>query len=497
MAKIAMIGAGSLVFAKTLAMDILATPALRGAEIRLMSRTRPKLAQMERFVERVIRTNGCEATVSATLDRREALRGADYVIAMLQVGGLEASRSDYEIPLRWGVDQCIGDTLGPGGVMRALRTIPVMVEVARDMEALCPEALLLNYVNPMGAVCAALGRSASVQFIGLCHGVQTTLDLISRYVGVPKGEIDFLAAGINHMAWFLRLRDKRDGRDLNPILREQIEKPEYYVNEKVRCEVMRHFGYFMTESTGHLSEYLPWFRSHKRALDLYCDQPEFGGASGAYYRYATMLNEKYEGVDYLEAEDPKIRGRSVEYCSYILEAHRTDVPFRLNGNVRNDGYITNLPQGCCVEVPVFVDRRGFHPERVGDLPAGCAALNRSNVAVQELTVEAALAGDPERAMQAIAVDPLTSAVLTLREAREMTAELLRAEAPWLPQFECKRLRPAPTIAIPKDVRPVEVPLDPALVIARRFGELAERKIPKKGASKTKPPSRKPEQKREA
>jgi len=491
MAKVAMIGAGSLVFAKTLAMDILATPALRGAEIRLMSRTRPKLAQMERFVERVIRTNGCEASVWSTLDRREALRGADYVIAMLQVGGQEADRSDYEIPLRWGVDQCIGDTLGPGGVMRALRTIPVMVEIVRDMEAICPEALLLNYVNPMGAVCAALGRSASVPFIGLCHGVQTTLDLVSRYVGVPKGEIDFLAAGINHMAWFLRLRDKRDGRDLNPILREQIEKPEYYVNEKVRCEVMRHFGYFMTESTGHLSEYLPWFRSHKRALDLYCDQPEFGGASGAYYRYATMLKKKYEGVDYLAAEDPQIRGRSVEYCSYILEAHQTDVPFRLNGNVRNDGYITNLPQGCCVEVPVFVDARGFHPERVGDLPTGCAALNRSNVAVQELAVEAALAGDPERAMQAIAVDPLTSAVLTLREAREMTAELLRAEAPWLPQFEGKRLRPAPTIAIPKDVRPVEVPLDPALVIARRFGELAERKFPKKGARKPRPPARKP------
>ena len=477
MPKIAMIGAGSQVFAKTLAMDIFATPALRDSEIRLMSRTRPKLARMEKFLKRVIKENDLPATVWSTLDRREALKDADYAICMIQVGGLDAFKLDYEIPLRHGVDQCIADTLGPGGVFRALRTIPVLADLIRDMEALCPQALLLNYANPMAACCYALGRvSQTVQFIGLCHGVQTTLDLIGRYVDRPKDQIDFLCAGTNHMGWFLALKDKRTGEDLYPRLRANMEKPEYYVNEKVRGEVMRHFGYFMTESTGHLSEYIPWFRSSERALALYCDEPGFGGASGAYVKYCVMLDAKYRDVDYLDSESSTLGPRSVEYCSHILEAKLTDEVFRLNGNVRNDGYIDNLPPGCCVEVPVYVDRLGLHPVRVGMLPPQCAALNQSNVTVQTLAVEGALTGDPEYVMQALAMDPLTSACCTLKEVREMTAEMLRAEAKWLPQFRGRKLRATPTIAIPKNVRRVDVPLDPALAIANRFGELASRKV---------------------
>ncbi len=471
--KIAMIGAGSLIFCKTLTMDILATPALQGSEICLMNRTKPKLDKMEAFVKGVVKENKLPAKVTATLDLRKALDGATYVINMIQVGGVEAFRMDYEIPLRHGVDQCIADSIGPGGVFRALRTIPALAEMAADMNELCPGAILLNYANPMGANCSALGRVAKVQFIGLCHGVQTTLDLISRYVEVPKDQVDFVCAGINHMAWFLALRDKRDGRDLYPILRENVEKPEYYVNEKVRGEVMRHFGYFMTESTGHLSEYVPWFRSSQRALDLYCDQPAFGGASGAYYNYCQMLADKYKTVDYLATESKKIQRRSVEYCSYILEAAETGNVFRLNGNVRNDGYITNLPQGCCVEVPIFVDSRGLHPVRIGDLPPQCAALNQSNVTVQQLAVEAALTGNPELAMQAIALDPLTSAVCTLKEARDMTREMLEAERQWLPEFEGKRLPAKPLVDIPADVKSIDVPLDPALAIAHRFQELAK------------------------
>lgn len=471
--KIAMIGAGSLIFCKTLVMDILATEALGGSEICLMNRTRPKLAKMEAFVKKVIRENRLPAKVTATLNRREALDGADYVINMIQIGGVEAFRLDYEIPLKYGVDQCIADSIGPGGIFRALRTIPVLADMAADMNELCPDAILLNYANPMGANCSALGCVADVQFIGLCHGVQTTLDLISRYVNVPKEQVDYVCAGINHMAWFLSLRDKRDGRDLYPILKRNIEKPEYYVNEKVRCEVMRHFGYFMTESTGHLSEYVPWFRSSKRALDLYCDQPDFGGASGAYYHYCNMLAEKYKKVDYLATESPRITRRSVEYCSYILEAAETDRPFRLNGNVRNDGYITNLPQGCCVEVPVYVDSQGLHPVTIGELPVQCAALNQSNVTVQELAVEAALTGDPERAMQAVAMDPLTSAVCTLKEVRDMTGEMLEAERKWLPEFKGRKLTSRPTVEIAKGTVAVDVPLDPALAIANRFGELAK------------------------
>ncbi len=478
MAKIAMIGAGSLVFCKTLVMDILATEALQDSEICLMNRTQPKLDRMEAFVKKVIKENNVPATVTATLDRREALDGAKYVIIMIQVGGFDAFGHDYQIPMKYGVDQCIGDSLGPGGVFRALRTIPILADIAADMTKLCPDAIMLNYANPMGACCSGLAQVTDIPFVGLCHGVQTTLDLISRYVDVPKESIEHKCAGINHMAWFLSLKDKRDGRDLNPILRANIEKPEYYVNEKVRSEVMRHFGYFMTESTGHLSEYLPWFRSSQRALDLYCDEPGFGGETGAYYHYAKMLNEKYAGVDYLKMESPKITHRSVEYCSYIIEAVETDQTFRLNGNVRNDGYITNLPQGCCVEVPLFVDAQGLHPVRVGDLPIQLAAMNQSNVTVQQLTVEAALTGNPELAMQAIAMDPLTSAVCTLKEVRDMTQEMLTAEAEWLPQRQGKTLKDCPTIMIPKDVKPVEVPLDPALAIANRFQILAEQAVDK-------------------
>jgi alpha-galactosidase len=476
MPKIAMIGAGSIIFCKTLAMDILSTETLQNSEICLMSRTWPKLERMERFLNRVIKTNDLEAKVWATLDQREALAGADYVINMIRIGGIEAYEHDFKIPLKYGVDQCVGDTLGPGGVFRGLRTIPTLVEMAQNMAALCPEALLLNYTNPMAACCYALGKTSNIQYIGLCHGVQTTLDLISRYAAIPYDAIDFLCAGINHMAWFLKLSDNRTGKDLYPVLRENIEKPEYYANEKVRCEVMRHFGYFMTESTGHISEYIPWFRSSRRALKLYCDEPGLGGESGASFKFGKRLAEKYIEKDYLETESTGLGKRSVEYGSYILEAKETGNPFRLNGNVRNDGYIDNLPPGCCVEIPVYVDRGGLHPLKVGNLPPQCAALNQSNISVQTLCAEAALSGDPEYVMQALAMDPLTSAVCTLKEIRDMAGEMLDAESPWLPRFEGKKLRRTPTVSIPENLQRVAVPIDPARAIAHRFADLATRKL---------------------
>jgi len=471
MPRIAMIGAGSVIFCKTLMMDIMATDGLEDSTFVLMSRTEPKLRRMEAFAKEVVEENRLPATIEATTDLRKSVEGADYVIVMIQVGGVDAFQIDYEIPLKYGVDQCIGDSMGPGGIFRALRTIPVLMDIAKAMKELCPDAFLLNYANPMAANCWALGTVSGLQFVGLCHGVQTTMDLIAGYVGVPKAEIDFLCAGINHMAWFLSLKHR--GIDLYQILREKFEKPEYYVNEKVRGEVFRHFGYFMTESTGHLSEYVPWFRSSKKKLDLYCDQPDFGGASGAYYKYCRMLADKFEKTDLLSVESKKLAPRSAEYCSSIIEARETNKIFRFNGNIRNDGLITNLPDGCCVEVPIFVDGVGLHPTRVGNLPAQCAALNMSNVVVQGLAVEAALTGNPETVVQAVALDPLTSAVCTLKEAREMTKELLDAEAQWLPQFAGKTLVSKPEIPIPPDTVPAEVPLDPALAIANRFGMLAQ------------------------
>ncbi len=470
MAKIAMIGAGSLVFCKTLMGDFLATPALAGAEYALMALTHARLDKMKDFVERMIRDNGVDASVSATTDRREALRGADYVVAMIQVGGVEGFRYDYEIPMKYGVDNCIGDTMGPGGIFRAQRHIPALLEIAAEMRELCPNAILFNYANPMAMCCWALGTVEGLQFVGLCHGVQTTMDLIASYTGRPKDEIDFVAAGINHMAWFLRL--EHSGEDLYPILKANFEKPGYYVNEKVRGEVMRHFGYFMTESTGHLSEYLPYFRKNARALALYCDEPAFGGETGAYYHYCAMIDEKFRKLDPLSIESTKLGERSAEYCSHIIEAKETGRIFRLNGNIRNDGYITNLPEGACVEVPIYVDRTGLHPTHIGALPAPLAALNMTNVLVQGLSVGAALAGDTELLVQAVAMDPLTAAVLTLDEIRRMTHDMLEAQRPWLPQFAGKSVRRVPAVSVPAGVERQEVPTDPALAIANRFGKLA-------------------------
>ncbi|MEO8661192.1 MAG: alpha-galactosidase [Bryobacteraceae bacterium] len=470
--KIAMIGAGSIVFCKTLMSDIMATPALAGCEFALMSRTEEKLRRMEDFGRRMLADNGLPGKVWGTLDRQEAIRDADFVVVMIQVGGVDAFEIDYKIPLKYGVDQCIADSLGPGGIFRGLRAIPVLVDIARDMERLAkPGAIMLQYANPMAANCLALGKATNVSFVGLCHGVQTTLDLISRYCSVPKDEITYTCGGINHMDWFLTLKHK--GRDLYPMLRELFEKPEYYKNEKVRGEVFRHFGYFMTESTGHLSEYVPWFRKNAKAMGLYCDEPSFGGETGAYYSWCRTIGDYYSSNDPLKFESTAIDRRSVEYCSYIIEAVTTGKPFRFMGNVRNNGYITNLPQGCCVEVPTFADDTGLRPTVVGDLPMQCAALCLTNINVQMLTADAALNSDTERLVQAVAMDPLTGAVCTLTEIREMCTEMLAAQRQWLPGFEGKDIAPKAVISIPEDCEPVDVPLDPALAVGKRFGTLIQ------------------------
>ncbi len=471
MAKVAIIGAGSIVFCKTLILDILATKGLEGTEFALMAPSTRRTSQVEAFVKRVIQANHLPAKVWVTTDMRQAVQDADYVIATFQVGGIAGFENDYKIPLKYGVDQCIGDTLGPGGVFRALRSIPTMVDLVRTMEEVCPNAYLLNYVNPMAMVCWAIGATSKVPFVGLCHGVQTTMDLISGYVGLPKDEIDFLCAGINHMGWFLRL--EHQGRDLYPILRERFERPEFYVNEKVRGEVFRQFGYFMTESTGHLAEYVPWFRKSKKALDLYCDEPAFGGESGAYYNWCKYVAGKYENEMLLESEPASLPARSIEYGSYVIEALETGRTFKLNGNLINGGMIANLPSDCCAEGPLYVDRTGLHKTVVGDLPPQCAVLNLTNINVQRLAVQAALTGDPEYIVHACALDPLTGAVLTLKEIREMASEMLAAECQWLPQFAGKTIRPTPAIRILKDVRRAHVPVDPALAIMARFGELAK------------------------
>jgi alpha-galactosidase len=473
--KIAMIGAGSVVFCKLLMADIMATPALEGSEFALMSRTMPKLKNMEEFAKRMLKDNGIKGEVWSTLDRREAIKDADFVVVMIQVGGVGAFELDYKIPLKYGVDQCVGDTMGPGGIFRGLRTIPVLLDIARDMEEVAkPGAIMLQYSNPMALNCLAIGKASSIAFTGLCHGIQTTLQEMATWLNIPKEEISYTCGGTNHLDWFLTL--ERNGRDIYPDLVKVFEKPEYYKAEKVRAEMFRQFGYFATETTGHTSEYVPYFRKNQKAMDLYCDEPGFGGQTGAYYTWCKTVADKYADKNMLDYESTKIEGRSIEYCSYIMEAVVTDIPFRFMGNVRNDGFITNLPRGCCVEVPTFADKTGLHPSSIGKLPPQCAALNRTQINVHELSTEASLTRDPEHIVHAIALDPLSAAVCTLKEIREMATEMLEAEREWLPQFKGKKITPKPTISIPKGTEAVHAPPDPAQAILKRFMKLADQEV---------------------
>lgn len=442
MPKITLIGAGSVVFTRNLCSDILLTPALRESTIALMDIDPERLEQAEDIVQAIVDHRGLETRVEATTDRREAVRDADYVITTFQQGGLDAYELDIEIPRRYGVEQCVGDTLGPGGVFRGLRTIPVLIDLCHDMDDLAPDALLLNYVNPMAINCWAVDAATGRPHVGLCHSVQGTTQMLSDWIDVPYEEVVYLCAGINHQAWVLGFR--QDGKDLYPLIWEVIERSEIYAQEPVRIELMRHFGYFVTESSGHASEYVPYFRKSAEMVEQdlvprFTDERNAWfdfGRTGGYLRhcidrfaeYQREYEELLEGVRDLPTE------RTHEYGSYIIEAVETDRPTRINGNVPNRGLIDNLPQGCCVEVPCLVDGNGVQPVSVGALPSQLAAVNRTNVNVQALTVEAALTGEVDALYQAVALDPLTSAVCTLPEIREMVDEMVSAQAQWLPQF---------------------------------------------------------------
>ncbi len=436
--KIAFIGDGSIIFARRLMIDLLSFPELGESAFALMDIDAKRLGYTRRVAERIVRETGAPARIEATTDRREALRGADYVITMILVGDIEVIRPDIEIPLKYGVDQCIGDTLGPGGVFRALRTIPAMLDICRDMEELCPDAWLLNYTNPMAMVCWAMNDATAVKNVGLCHSVQGTAGQLARLAGVPReerGNLSYWVAGINHQAWFLEL--SLNDRDLYPLIRDKIDDPEAYNADTARFEMLKHLGYFVTESSGHNSEYNPWFRKRPELLEKYTPGGSWNGGTGFILQLYGSDREDYESQmeGIASGEEPLDLRRSREYGSHIIHSLETGGSCRINGNVRNTHLITNLPEGCCVEVPCFVDRHGINPCFVGDLPPHLAAVNRSNVAVQELAVKAALAGDRDMAFHAIAVDPLTAAVLSLEEIRRMVDEMFEAEAGWLPQFE--------------------------------------------------------------
>jgi alpha-galactosidase len=440
MTKITLVGAGSVVFTRNLCSDILLTPALQESTISLMDIDPDRLEQARDLVQVIVDQRGLEARVEATTDRREAVRAADYVVTTFQQGGLEAYSLDIEIPRRYGVEQCVGDTLGPGGVFRALRTIPVLLDLCDEMDELAPDALLLNYVNPMAANCWAVDVGTGRPHVGLCHSVQGTSEMLASWIGVPYDEVNFLCAGINHQAFFLQFRRGRE--DLYPEIRDAIRKYEIRGQEPVRVELMEHFGYFVTESSGHASEYAPYFRKSARMVEdelvpRFVDEGDHWfdfGRTGGYLRHClSRLEETPDGHEPLPTQSTH------EYGSYIIEAMETDELIKINGNVPNRGLIDGLPHGCCVEVPCLVDANGVQPTTVEHYPVQLAALNRTNINVQELTVEAALSGDVEAVQHAVMLDPLTAAVCTLPQIRSMVDEMLVAQTHWLPQFQETRV----------------------------------------------------------
>ncbi|MFO8008903.1 MAG: alpha-galactosidase [Candidatus Brocadiia bacterium] len=432
MARIVIIGAGSG-FGSRLSIDILSREPLRGSTIALCDLNEERLAGVTDYVRRAIEGHGLPAEVVSSTDREELLPGADFVITSVSIGGGaywgEPYASEVNIPRAYGVEQSVADTIGPGGVFRFLRTAPTHLQFCRDIERLCPDALLINYTNPMAMLTWMHSVASSVRNVGLCHSVQGTAMQLARWIGAPFEEVSYLVAGINHQSWFLRFRHR--GRDAYPRIREAAQEPELREKESVRMAMLEHFGYFVTESTRHNSEYLPYFRRTPELMERYgLDTREVRAEAPASRSWA-----KDTGVaEQDEAPVPELK-RSREYASGIIEGVVTNQPFRFNGNVMNDGVVTNLPDGCCVEVPCVADAEGVHPCHVGSLPPQCAAMNRSNIAVQELAVKAFLERDRGAAFRAVALDPLTASVLPLDEIRAMFEELWAAEGELLGYFD--------------------------------------------------------------
>lgn len=438
MSKITFIGAGSLGFTRGLVRDILTFPLLQDSTICLMDINSERLEFARASVQKIIGLGRYPAKVIATMDRAEALDGADAVLCTILVGSTDVWRYDIEIPKRYGVDINVGDTRGPSGVFRALRTIPVMLNIVKDMERYCPNAILLNYTNPMAMLCRAMQRESFIKLTGLCHSVQGTAEMLANWIGASSGEITYTCAGINHQAFFLKY--EWNGQDAYPLIRKALtERPEIYNQEQVRNEMFLHLDYYPTESSGHNSEYNAWFRKRPDLIEKYCTR----GTGWNPGEYAYILKEyqktentwKEDAKRWFAKETPISLERGHEYAAYIINAWLGGEIYKFNGNVPNTSLITNLPEGACVEVPVFVDRGGFHPVHVGALPPQLVALIHVNVMVEEMAVEAAITGNPRLVLQACIHDPLTAAVLSLAEIKSMVVDMLRQNQPYLPQFK--------------------------------------------------------------
>ena len=433
MPKIAVVGAGSHVFARRLVTDVLTWPSLCDSTITLMDINEAALAPMAALARRMVKQAGTSATIEATTDLEEALQGADYVSVSIRVGD---SDNHVTIPLKYGIDQAVGDTAGPGGVFYFLKNAPAVIEIARAMQRVCPDALMLNYTNPMVMLSWAVKELAPVRYVGLCHSVQGTAMHLAEYIGAPFDEVAYWVAGINHMAWFLEYRWK--GQDAYPLIRKAMEDPAIYGRDIVKWEVMKHFGAFVSESSIHMSEYVPYFRRTPELIEQHTSEAMWGvGTKGETRaqrraRYAERRKAQDAEIERLAYGDEPIEiSRSHEFFARILNACETNTPYVFNGNVPNTGLISNLVQNGVVEVPILVDGCGLHPCHVGDLPPALAALNRGSLNLQELAVKGFIEQDREAIYRAIQLDPLTASKLSLAEIRCMVDEMFAADGAYL------------------------------------------------------------------
>jgi alpha-galactosidase len=437
--KIAFIGAGSIGFTRGLLRDLLAVPEFGNIQVAFTDINPHNLEMVTQLCQRDIRENGLDIEIQSTTDRREAVKDARYIFCVVRVGGLEAFQLDVDIPLKYGVDQCVGDTLCAGGIMYGQRGIAAMLDICRDIREVAePGCLLLNYANPMAMMTWACNKHGGVRTIGLCHGVQGGHRQIAKVLGLKQEEVDIVCAGINHQTWYIQVKHK--GRDLTGELLQAFENhPEYSKTEKVRIDMLRRFGYYSTESNGHLSEYVPWYRKRPDEIKDWIDLGSWiNGETGGYLRVCT------EGRNWFETDFPNWmkapamkytpEARGQEHGSYIIEGLETGRVYRGHFNVVNNGVISNLPDDAVIEAPGYVDRNGINMPLVGDLPLGCAAVCNASISVQRLAVEAAVHGDDKLLRQAMMMDPLVGAVCNPKEIWQMVDEMLVAQAKWLPQY---------------------------------------------------------------
>ena len=438
MAKIVIVGAGSHVFSSRFITDILSYPELREGTITLMDISKEPLELATAFAKRLVEQNKFNTKIESTTDRREALDGANYVLITIKVGGVQHLDTERKIALKYGVDQGDMATMGSGGVFDSVRHVPPILDICHDMEELCPDALLMNYTNPMAIICWAVNDYTHIKNVGLCHSVPHTAGTLASYMGIPYDEISYWVAGLNHMAWFLELKWR--GKDAYPLLREKFKNhPEVYSNPKahyagadiVRAEVFKAFGYYVTESSAHMAAYVPYFRKKPEHIE------QFKLSNGIKYQNNVQISMSRD-----KEQDEKLKQQlssnyrfpidhSGEFGSIIIHSIETGIPSVVYGDVKNTGLITNLLEGSCVEVPCLVDKEGIHPCYVGNLPPQVAALNQNNINVQELAVRGIMEKDKTKLFHSILLDPLTAAMLTIDETRQMVDEMFAAEAKYL------------------------------------------------------------------